>query len=263
MNIYPNDVRKGRIAMNSSFCSKKGFRFDYKILASMNNSIKSMVFMIGMIFMGVMSVHADSRFRDENFKPTIAQRSGLALLRIVGSPLSMFTEGVQYFNEYEEATGRSSVLHFVGGMCIQGSVVACLELVGGSLELITFQQFKSFAYPWEIDENDPDMVRIIKESEEQKLLSESDSSSEYSSSQSYKSGVSRKGSSSSFSYNSGTRVKPRVRHSSCRGTGRCNICKGKGYVGSIRTLQDQNRLRCRGCGGSGSCSACGGSGYSN
>ena len=85
MNLYP--------------CSKNGFHFDYEMMVFMNNSLKFVVFVI-VFLLGVMSVHADSRFRDENFKPTIAQRSGLALLRIVGSPLSMFTEGVQYFNEY-------------------------------------------------------------------------------------------------------------------------------------------------------------------
>lgn len=43
----------------------------------------------------------------------------------------------------------------------------------------------------------------------------------------------------------------RVNHSSCRGTGECNISKGKVRVGT---------LICRGCGGDGICRPCGGKG---
>jgi len=50
-------------------------------------------------------------------------------------------------------------------------------------------------------------------------------------------------------------VKPRVKHSYCHGTGDCQICKRKGYVGT--------NIKCTGCGGSGRCRACRGTGWAN
>jgi hypothetical protein len=47
--------------------------------------------------------------------------------------------------------------------------------------------------------------------------------------------------------------RPRVTHSSCRGSGICHICKGKGIVGKD--------IICRGCGGTKKCRACRGLGY--
>lgn len=244
------------------------------------NVVKAVV--IAQLAVSSLFAMAKSRFRDDSFEPTVAQRSGLAFLRIIGSPLSFFTEGAQYFNENKEATGENSLIYFVAGMCVQGSFVSCFEATGGVLELISFQQFKSFAYPWEIDENDAGMVKRIREDRErERLQKEMESESDFvrdllveaagvaagaavsgkhrSSSTCYVAG----GGGSGYSSCSRTNVRPRVRHSSCGGSGRCNICKGAGYVGSIRTTQDKTRLRCRGCGGSGSCRACNGTGYAN
>lgn len=219
---------------------------------------------------------AESRFRDDDFQPTLAQRSGLAFLRIIGSPLSLFTEGIQSFNEYKEATGESNPINFVVGMAIAGPVVTCFEATGGVLELISFQQFKSFAYPWEVDENDPRMVETIRKNRErERLQKEKEPESDFigeiigaaagaaagaateaaingrhrSSSSSY---VTGSGTSTSGYSSGSTNVRPRVRHSSCGGTGRCNICKGKGTVGAGK--------RCV-CGGSGICRPCNGTGY--
>ena len=50
-------------------------------------------------------------------------------------------------------------------------------------------------------------------------------------------------------------VKPRMKHSYCHGSGICQICKGKGYVGAD--------MKCTGCGGTGRCQACHGSGWAN
>ena len=243
--------------------------------------MKSFVIVI-MLVLGTMHVTAESKFRNDDFEPTIVQRSGLALLRIVSSPLSLFTEGVQYYNENQEATGESNPFYFVVGMCLQGSFVTCFEAVGGCLELISFQQFKSFAYPWEIDENDARMVNIIREDRErERLQEEMKPESNFigemigaaagaavgtaisGKHQTQPSRIVTGGSKSPSSYSSGSRsnIKPLVRHSSCHGTGKCNVCNGNGYVGRIVTTQDKTRLRCRSCGGSGICRPCNGTGY--
>ncbi len=239
---------------------------------------KLIVFMLEAVLVFGLTAKGESKFRAENYEPTIAQREGLALLRIIGSPLSLFTEGAQYFNENKEATGDGNPMYFVVGMCLQGSFVTCFEAAGGVLELVSFQQFKSFAYPWEVDENDAKMVAIIRENREKERISkEQESASDFigevlgaaagaAAGAAVESAVSGKhhrrtqpvyangggGTPSRQSSGGNAGASQRVRHSYCHGTGTCQICHGKGTVGAGK--------RCI-CGGSGRCSACGGTGY--
>ena len=224
-----------------------------------------------LVALSVVLVHAESKFRAPGYEPTVLQREGLALMRIVGSPLSFFTEGVQFYNENLEATGSSNPFSFIGGFTVGGPFMTCFEAIGGVCELISFQQFKSCGYPWEISPNDPKSVARIRESKERERFErEAASGSDFigeligvaagaAVGAVVSSAHGHHGSAAKASYNvpvgNSSRGSRRVRHSSCNGTGRCNVCNGKGYLGSDPT---NARLRCRSCGGSGSCCACNG-----
>ena len=240
---------------------------------------KLIVFMLEAALVFGLTAKGESKFRAEDYNPTIAQREGLAFLRIIGSPLSLFTEGAQYFNENKEATGDGSPIYFIVGMCLQGPFVTCFEAAGGVLELVSFQQFKSFAYPWEVDENDAKMVATIRENrEKERLRQEQEPESDFigemlgaaagaAAGAAVESAVSGKhhrrtqpvyvnsGGGTPSRQSSGGNANPSQRaiHSYCHGTGTCQICHGKGTVagGSKKCV----------CGGSGRCSGCNGTGY--
>lgn len=220
-----------------------------------------------------VQVNAESAFRASGYEPNVLQREGLALLRVVCSPLSFFTEGAQSYNEHSEATGSANPFSFIGGFVVCGPFVTCFEAVGGVCELVSFQQFKSCAYPWEVDANDQKMVKYIREREkEERLASETTPKSDFvgeligaaagaAAGAAVESAFGHHGGGtvqviscggSSGGHSSGSR---KIRHSSCNGTGFCNVCHGKGYLG----LDPKNtRLKCRSCGGSGRCCACNG-----
>lgn len=217
--------------------SKKGFRkgFLCVLLAGMMNSTM-----------------AESKFRTDYYEPNVMQREGLAFLRIIGSPCALFTEGAQWYNE-NNAAGDQNPLAFIAGMCWFGVPVMCMEIIGGTCELVTFQQFKSCAYPWEINDNNERTVEMLRSYAEERAQEAGNVQQEYGA--------------VSYSQCSGQKTvrqvqvqptrkeKPRIKHSSCHGTGTCNICKGKGFVGA--------NMKCTGCGGTGICRACRGSGYAN
>lgn len=230
--------------------------------------------MIGvMVALSAVLTQAESKFRAPSYEPNVLQREGLALLRIVGSPLSFFTEGAQSYNEHREATGSANPFSFIGGFVVCGPFVTCFEAVGGICELVTFQQFKSFAYPWEVDANDQEMVKYIRErEEEERLARETTPKSDFvgeligaaagaAAGAAVESafGHHGRGSVQTVSCGGSSGGSPRgsrkIRHSSCNGTGQCNVCHGKGYLGSDPT---NARLKCRSCGGSGRCCACNG-----
>ena len=228
--------------------------------------LKRIVFSVsvGILLAGCVTDGEVSKVRKSYYEPRIMEREGLALARIVTSPYSIV--GFTYADCKRCGNWWPVVLPFDLFKTVPaGCFVASIDILVGSVEFLTFQQFKDVSYSWEsFDKVKSDKYgNPIVEFYANVVLAaiEGLANADYSSSNN--SNLPKDTSSFSNKTQSNPNSSPRVRHSSCRGTGRCNICKGKGYVGSIRTLQDQNRLRCRGCGGSGSCSACGGSGYSN
>ena len=171
---------------------------------------------------------------------------------------------------------------------IGGAFIMCGEVVVSLPELLTTTQFKSVYYPWEtftINEREPRLEARLKDPELRRVVEESkgrlavktmkaaevaiDIAGEVANevveeavvagvesainknSRSSKTIVSRSSDANSRGVNGMT--KPRVMHSSCRGTGRCHICKGKGIVGKD--------IICSGCGGTLRCRACRGLGY--
>lgn len=108
-----------------------------------------------------------SSFREESYNPSWAEREGLAFLRVVTTPLVYFTQAAQYLSETSEANGTVTpddvFITTPVVASITGSIFACGEIVVGVGEMVTGQQLKSFAYPWEIKPNDPATVARIRE----------------------------------------------------------------------------------------------------
>lgn len=184
--------------------------------------------------------------------PNIWEREALALSRIVCSPVNM----VGFTYAECEHMGAGSIILFPFIMCLSvpsGAVAMTFDILLGCGEMLTTLQAKSARYPWQSFDRENSqkwqaitlaMLGAASAAASAVEASRSSRSSSYSSS------------SSSHSYgSSGSKVKPRVRHSSCSGTGQCNICRGRGRVGSD--------IRCSGCGGSGICRPCRGAGYVN
>lgn len=229
-------------------------------------------------------------WRDESFSPNFLEREGMALCRIVGSPCSIVTLPCgMWRDEMNAHDGEvdpfSAVLIPPFGL-VAGCLCTCLELCVGTTELLTFQQFKSQTYPWELPKATEKEEYLANERKYEAIGREfakdmMDSAKEVAvdvAVQSASAGIQRgiglepaanapvvaTAVTASPVANEATGAsknpKPRMRHSSCRGTGDCNVCKGRGYLGKD---SDNSRLRCRSCGGSGRCRACGGSGWAN
>ena len=171
---------------------------------------------------------------------------------------------------------------------IGGAIIMCGEVIISLPELLAMTQFKSVYYPWEtftVNEREPRLAERLKDPKLHRMVEESkgrlaertmkaaevaiDIAGEVTAevieeaivagienSINKKSGSSKTAVLRSTDTNDkrmrGT-VRPRVAHSSCRGTGICHICKGKGFVGKD--------IICRGCGGTKKCRACRGIGY--
>ena len=175
---------------------------------------------------------AMSRFREESYQPNVLQREGLALLRIVGSPAALITEGEQFYEEYSAACGKKMPFSFLTGSVI-GCFVMGFEIIGGTVELISFQQIKSWAYPWEFDEPDQESIARMREDMENESSDDGDFVADVVGAavgaaveESMNKGSRRSGRNVTTSGGGGaskSKAKPRVRHSSCGGTGTCPI----------------------------------------
>lgn len=189
-------------------------------------------------------------------EPNAFERQGLAFSRILCSPLNM----VGFTAAECENIGGASVILFPVICCWTipaGAIAMTGDVITGTFEMLFWQQFKNVRYPWDsfnyeaakpyCDFTKTLLIVGLAATAEGAAQGAADSISGGSSS------YSPSYSNSSYS-SSRSKERPRVKHSSCRGTGTCNICKGKGYVGTNK--------RCV-CGGSGICRPCGGSGYAN
>lgn len=186
-------------------------------------------------------------------EPGALERQGLAFSRIICSPLNMVGFTVA---ECENIGGASAILFpFICCWTIPAGALAMTgDVITGTFEMLFWQQFKSVTYPWDsfnyeaakpyCDFTKALLVAALTGAAEGAV--EGAVSGATGSSSSYTS------SSSSYSGSSSKRF-ARAKHSSCRGTGICNICKGKGRVGADK--------RCV-CGGSGICRPCNGTGES-
>lgn len=201
--------------------------------------------------------YSDSETTEEvSSEPNALERQGLAFSRILCSPLNM----VGFTAAECENIGGASVILFPFICCWTlpaGAIAMSGDVITGTFEMLFWQQFKNVRYPWDsftyeaakpyCDFTKTLLIIGLTAAAEGAAQGAADSISGGSSSYSP--------SYSNSSYSSSRRKeRPRVKHSSCRGTGRCNICKGKGYVGTNK--------RCV-CGGSGICRPCGGSGEAN
>lgn len=195
-------------------------------------------------------------------EPNALERQGLAFSRIICSPLNMvgFTAA-----ECKNIGGASVILFpFICCWTIPAGAIAMTgDVAAGTFEMLFWQQFKKVRYPW--DSFDYEAAKPYCDFTKKLLIVGLTAAAE-GAAQGAVDSISGKSSSYSRSYSrssyssSRSKTRSRVKHSSCHGTGTCNICKGKGYLGND---PDNTRLRCRGCGGSGSCRPCGGSGFAN
>lgn len=227
-------------------------------------------------------------WRDESFSPNFLEREGMAICRIVGSPCSIVTLPCGMWRDEMNAHDGKVDPFYAVLMPPFGLVGGCLctglEICVGTAELLTFQQFKSQTYPWELPKATEKEEYLANERKYEAMGRElakdvMDSAKEAAfdaAVQSASAGIQRgiglepaaiapAGATASPVATAATggaskNPKPRMRHSSCGGTGICNVCKGNGFLGSD---PGNDRLRCRSCGGSGRCRACGGSGWAN
>ena len=201
---------------------------------------------------------SETAMEEVSSAPNALERQGLAFSRILCSPLNMLGFTVA---ECENIGGASVILFpFICCWTLPAGAIATTgDVITGTFEILFWHQFKSVRYPWDSFNYEAakpycDFTKallIIGLSAAAQGAAEGVSGGTPSRSPTY---------SGSYYSNSPSKERVRVRHSSCNGTGVCNICKGKGYLGND---PDNARLRCRGCGGSGNCSPCRGSGYVN
>ena len=195
----------------------------------------------------------ENRTEESSSLPNPLERQGLAFSRILCSPLNMLGFTVA---ECKNMGGASVILFpFICCWTIPAGAIAMSgDVITGTFEMLVWQQFKSVRYPW--DSFNYEAAKPYCDVSKTLLLvalaGAADGASQYTADSASSRYASHSGShascsSSSHSSHSGSRIRPRVMHSSCHGTGRCNICKGKGYVGANK--------RCI-CGGSGICRAC-------
>lgn len=222
---------------------------------SMNNVVKCfLIVFVGISFSGCVTDGKVSKVRERYHNPTLLEREGLALARIVTSPYSIV--GFTYADCKRCGNWWPLVFPFDLLKTIPaGCFVATIDVLVGSAELLTFQQFKDVSYSWESfdsvksDKYGKPIVEfycVVLLAAVEGLATADYSGSLNNSNSSKKTSVIKSGTQNN------AKPRPRVNHSSCRGTGICNICSGNGRVGT---------LTCRGCGGSGICRPCGGKGY--
>jgi len=186
-------------------------------------------------------------------EPNALARQGLAFSRIICSPLNM----VGFTVAECENIGGASVILFPIICCWTipaGAIAMTGDVITGLFEMLFWQQFKNVTYPW--DSFDYEIARPYCNFTKTLLIVGLAGAAE-GATQGAIDGISG-GSSSytptqNYSGSQKSRYRPKVRHSSCGGTGKCNICKGRGSVGGKTCV----------CGGSGLCRPCGGSGYAN
>lgn len=212
---------------------------------------------MGMALVGCVTDGDVSTVRRSYYEPGIAEREGLALSRIVTSPYSIV--GFTYADCKRAGAWAPILFPFDLLKTVPaGSLAACADILTGTVELLTFHQFKDVSYPWEsFDTAKSDKwgepvlfvyACALAGAAEGLANSSSGSGSTYTSSTTSTSN--NDGASSG-----GHKPRPRVMHSYCHGTGTCQICHGKGTVAG-------GRKKCV-CGGSGRCSGCHGTGFAN
>lgn len=224
------------------------------------------VSMMAMVLSGCVCDGKVSKVRESWYETGILEREGLALARVVTSPYSIV--GFTYADC--KKLGAASVLLLPFDLLLTvpaGCLAACADILTGTGELLAFHQFKDVSYPWESfdREKSKEWERPVIVMYCAALAGAAEGTA------SALAGGSGRASSSSTSYHAsdtandtasetGAKPKPRLKHSSCNGSGKCHICRGRGFLGSD---PGNSRLRCRGCGGTGNCRACNGTGYAN
>ena len=207
-------------------------------------------------FTGCVTDGDVSEVRKSYYETGIAEREGLALARIVTSPYSIV--GFTYADCKRAGAWAPILFPFDLLKTVPaGCLAAGADILTGTTELLTFHQFKDVSYPWEsFDKEKSDkwgepVLVVYACALAGAAEGLANSSSGYSPTHSSTTTTTSNGGGSS---SGGYKPKPRVKHSYCHGTGTCQICHGKGTVGTGK--------RCI-CGGSGRCSACNGTGYAN
>lgn len=202
-------------------------------------------------------------------------KEGMALSRIALSPVNIIGHAYAQI-EHHGAAGVVLSPIFIVAAVPGGTMATCCDIFTGLGEMLTFEQSLRVKYPWEsfdYEASDRWMDVAYKTMEilgevadkTQEASSQFDSVKHRGGSTTTQAGAVASpqpsdgnavsptyGSTGKRPGNSGPKVKPRVRHSSCGGSGICPICRGRRIVGD---------KKCIGCGGSGRCRACGGSGY--
>lgn len=196
--------------------------------------------------------------RKSYYETGIMEREGLALARIVTSPYSIV--GFTYADCKRMGNYWPLVLPFDLLRTVPaGTFAACADILTGTTEFLTFHQFKSVSYPWEsfdkakADKWGDPILEIYLAALAGGAEGLANASTSSSSSYTYTSSSQPANNGNSASH----KVKPRVSHSWCHGSGRCQSCNGRG------TINTKPRMRCRTCGGSGNCPGCHGRGYAN
>lgn len=205
---------------------------------------------------------------------SVLETEGLALARIVTSPVNI----VGFTVAQCEGTGAGAVIIAPLALvtsCLPGTLATCTDILTGTGEMLTFTRSSRVAYPWESFDKEraekwEEMTMKILDGAAKvsgsaaKVANDLDRTAHpnrYSPSVETPPSPAAtgegdvapsSGSNGRKTVSSGPKVKPRVRHSSCGGTGKCPICRNRRVVGG---------KTCTGCGGSGLCRACRGSGY--
>lgn len=221
---------------------------------------------VSMMLTGCVCDGTVAKVRESYYEPGICEREGLALARILTSPYNMVghTYG-EYRRWCEEYPLRSIALPLVS--IPSGCLAACADILTGTTEMLTFQQFKSVSYPWESFDKakskkwaEPVIITYAVAAVALAACAAAENDCDCDAPPPPPPPPGHDSVAPTGGRASGSHAKQRVRHSSCNGTGKCNICHGKGYLGND---PKNSRLRCRGCGGSGRCRPCGGTGYAN
>ena len=206
---------------------------------------------------------------------SVLENEGLALMRIVASPVNI----VGFTYAECEGAGAGGVILAPLSLAVEslpGALAACADVLTGTTELLTCQHFDHVAYPW--DSFDKRQVEKWNEIFDKVLDAAVETSDKVAVVANDINDVANSSRGRSTSAVTGTPVssgsgqgtmasggtttggnpatvakpKPRVRHSSCGGTGKCPICRDRRIVAG---------RKCIGCGGTGICRACRGSGY--
>ena len=191
--------------------------------------------------------------------PNYAEKSALGAARVLASPVSM----VGFTCAEIEDTYPASTILFPLMACYTipaGAVAMCGDILVGTAEMLTCTQCTSVRYPWEsfsVDETKEwrensravglVMAGIMLEATAETLNQQNSSSSTTTTTQNTTYNQSNNNNNNNNVSNQSKKYKPRprVKHSYCHGTGICQGCHGKGYVGKD--------MRCTMCYGSGRC----------